>query len=87
MVKCVVSTPVGGCTELLKYGEAGVLAKGFSAKNIFSAIEFAIRNPKVRKQNEQLALDQANFFSLRTSGDRLMQLYEHLLKNKIRYHG
>lgn len=84
MGKCVVSTPVGGCPELLLGGDAGLLTDGFSAGNVAAAIEFAIRHPEVRKNAGQRATSRAQDFSLHTSVDRLISLYERLLEGKRR---
>lgn len=83
MGKCIVSTPVGGCPELLKNGKAGILTNDFSAESISSAIEFAINHPEHRRRKGQAALEAANHFSLEKSGKRMINLYERLLKRKI----
>jgi len=83
MEKCIVSTPVGGCPELLRDGKTGILTTGFSAESISTAIEFAINHPELRRTKGQAALEAANHFSLEKSGKRMINLYERLLKRKI----
>jgi len=82
MGKCVVSTPVGGCPELLEHGKAGILAEGFTSEAIASAIKFAIEHPEVRKQVGQRALVASERFSLEAVGKQMINLYEHLLTAK-----
>lgn len=83
MGKCIVSTPVGGCPELLRDGKAGILTNDFSAESISNAIEFAVNHPEHRRRKGQAALEAANHFSLEKSGKRMINLYERLLKRKI----
>lgn len=82
MGKCVVSTPVGGCPELLAGGKAGLLTKESSAESIASAIELAIRNPEMRSVIQDVAIQRALRFSLSTSVEHLLGLYRNLLENK-----
>lgn len=83
MGKCIVSTPVGGCPELLRDGKAGILTNNFSAESISSAIEFVINHPEDRKRKGQAALETADHFSLEKSGKQMIKLYERLLKRKL----
>lgn len=83
MRKCIVSTPVGGCPELLRDGKAGILTNDFSTESISSAIEFAVNHPEHRRRKGQAALEAANHFSLEKTGKRMINLYERLLKRKI----
>jgi glycosyltransferase involved in cell wall biosynthesis len=84
MGKCVVSTPVGGCPELLAGGKAaGLLTKEFSAESIASAIGFAIRNPEMRSVIQDAAIERAQRFSVSTSVKRLLALYRDLLETKV----
>lgn len=84
--KCVVSTPVGGCPDLLRNGKAGILTDGFSAENIAAAIEYAVKNPGDRRRIEQVALERSRDFSLTNSANDLLTLYKRLLESKIRHH-
>ncbi|MCK4793578.1 MAG: glycosyltransferase family 4 protein, partial [Desulfobacteraceae bacterium] len=70
MAKCIVSTPVGGCPELLMYGKAGILTKGFSSESLAAALEYAINHPEILKQKGQAALEAANNFSVEKNGKR-----------------
>lgn len=81
MGKCVVSTPVGGCPELLG-GQAGIISRDFSAEAIASALELAIQDRAIRGRVEATALAKAQEFSVRTSADRLINLYEDLRERK-----
>jgi len=83
MGKCIVSTPVGGCPELLIDGKAGILTNDFSAESISTAIEFAINHPEHRRRKGQAALEAANHYSVENSGKQMINLYECLLKRKI----
>jgi len=87
MGKCIISTPVGGCPELLKEGKAGILTEGFSAESIAPALEFAITHPEIRRQRGEAALEAASNFSLEKCGKRMLNLYERLLKEKISRNG
>jgi len=82
MGKCIVSTPLGGCAELLDHGRAGILAKGFSAEHLADALRFAVDDLETRRAMGQAALERAQDFSLRTSASRLITLYERLLEEK-----
>ena len=82
MGKCVVSTPVGGCSELLRDGNAGILTQDFSAEGIANAVEFAATHPEVRRQVGQAALAASQRFSVEAAGKQMIDLYEHLLLEK-----
>lgn len=82
MGKCVVSTPVGGCPELLLGGKAGILTEGFSAESIATTIEFAIKHPEIRRLKSEVAMETVNNFSVETSAKHMINLYERLLKGK-----
>jgi len=80
--KCVVSTPVGGCPELLLGGKAGILTEGFSAESIATTIEFAIKHPEIRRLKSEVAMETVKNFSVETSAKHMINLYERLLKGK-----
>jgi len=82
MGKCVVSTPVGGCPDLLAGGRAGFLADGFAAADIAAAIGSAAESPNDRTRVERTATERARDFSLANSASHLLALYERLLKGK-----
>jgi glycosyltransferase involved in cell wall biosynthesis len=82
MGKCIISTPVGGCPELLKDGKAGILTEGFSAESIAITIEFAIKHPEIRRLKSEVAMETVNNFSVETSAKHMINLYERLLKGK-----
>jgi len=82
MGKCVVSTPVGGCPELLLGGKAGILTEGFSVESIATTIEFAIKHPEIRRLKSEVAMETVNNFSVETSAKHMINLYERLLKGK-----
>ncbi len=82
MGKCIVSTPVGGCPQLLKKGKAGILTNGFSAQSIASALEFAIKNPQLQAKIRQAAIEAANDFSLQKTTKQMIVLYEQLITKK-----
>jgi len=84
MGKCIVSTPVGGCPELLLGGKAGILTEGFSSESLAAALEYAINHPEILRQRGQTALETANNFSVEKNGKRMINLYERLLKGKVR---
>jgi len=85
MGKCIISTPVGGCPELLA-GGAGILTKDFSAESIASALEATIHDARMQQNLGAVAVRRAQYFSVRISADRLMGLYEKLLRKKADYH-
>lgn len=83
MGKCIVSTPVGGCSELLQYGNAGILTEDFSPIAMANAMEYAIEHPEIRRQVGQLALSIiSERFSVEGAGKRMIELYERLLVRK-----
>ena len=82
MGKCVVTTPVGGCPELLRQGEAGILTEGFSAERIAAGIESALHDSRKTECIQRNALDAARDLSLEAGAKRLIALYEHLLEGK-----
>lgn len=87
MGKCIVSTPVGGCPELLDHGGAGILAEGFSAVHLASAIRSMWASPQKRHTLVQAAARKAEELSLSVSAKRMISLYERLLKAKERCDG
>lgn len=82
MGKCVVSTPMRGCIELLDNGRAGILSSGFSARAIAAAIELAIRNPEIRLRVIKEALRKANTLSLTNITQQWLDLYKRLMAGK-----
>jgi len=82
MGKCVVATPVGGCPELLRHGEAGILTEGYSAECVAAGIESALHDHQKRADMQHHALDVARSLSLEAGAKRLIALYEHLLESK-----
>jgi len=82
MGKCVLSTPVGGCAELLQYGQAGILTEDCSPSSIASRIASVIRDPQARGAIEQAAIRRAGDFSATASANRLVALYKRLLEDK-----
>lgn len=82
MGKCIVSTPVGGCPELLGYGKAGILTDGFSAESIAATIDFTIKHPDIRKKIGERALKAVKKYSIEKSGKQTLALYGSLLKGK-----
>lgn len=82
MGKCVVSTPVGGCPELLAGGQVGILTRDFSIESIASAIELAARDLPTRKRLEAGAMERVRHFSASASAEHLLVLYDRLLKQK-----
>ena len=82
MGKCVVATPVGGCPELLDHGKAGILAGGFSAESLASAIRSSLGHPEERRAMEHAAMRKVESLSLNASATRMISLYEHLLGAK-----
>lgn len=82
MGKCVVSTPVGGCPELLLGGKAGILTEGFSAESIASTLEFAIKHPEICRLRGEVGVETVKNFSVEKSAKHMINLYECLLKEK-----
>jgi len=83
MGKCIISTRVGGCPELLKNGQAGILTEGFSSNSIAAAIEFAIKHPEIQKQIVPGAIEAAKNLSLEKCGGQMITLYERLISEKM----
>lgn len=83
MGKCIVSTPVGGCPELSMGGRAGIIAEGFSPEHIAVAVASVANHPRVRSSVERVAAETARGFSVTTAAERLLDLYDHLLKRKV----
>ena len=83
MGNCIVSTPVGGCPDLLAGGQAGILAKGFSPVDIAAALERAIDDPSLRKRLSGAAREKVQQFSIGVSATRMIALYEELLQRKV----
>lgn len=85
MGRCVVSTPVGGCPELLDHGKAGILSEGFSAECLAAAIRIAGKNADLRRAVERAAMRKGEELSLCASARRMILLYERLLGAKDRH--
>lgn len=86
MGKCIVSTPAGGCPDLLQRGQAGILAAGFSPQDIAAAIACAIEDPAHRAEVEGHAMKRVRDLSVTNSANCLLALYERLLNSKARHH-
>ena len=82
MEKCIVSTPVGGCPDLLKNNKYGILADGFSPASIAAALERAITRPSLQKSVAKAALEISNEFSLEKTATRLIDIYRSLLEHR-----
>ena len=84
MGKCVIATPVGGCSELLDEGRAGILTEDFSAGSLVTAIKSALDRPESCRMVERAAVRRAEELSLTASAARMISFYEHLLEAKGR---
>jgi glycosyltransferase involved in cell wall biosynthesis len=84
MGKCVISTPVGGCPELLDHGTAGILTDGFSAASLASAIRSAASNVEVRRAVERAGVLRAAELSLNAAARKTISLYERMVGAKDR---
>lgn len=84
MGKCVVSTPVGGCRDLLKGGEAGLLTDNFSPESIASTLKKAIESEVLRRQVGETALRVADNFSADMLAEKMIALYREILNRKRR---
>ena len=82
MGKCIVSTPVGGCPELLQHGEAGCVTKCFSPECIAVGIESVLSDSAMRGRIQSRAMAVAQSLSLEASAKQLTSLYEHLLESR-----
>jgi glycosyltransferase involved in cell wall biosynthesis len=82
MGKCTVSTPVGGCPELLRKGEAGILTTGFSPESIAQAMERVISNPEARMATAEAALEVSRSLSAEACAGKMVDLYRALLENR-----
>ena len=83
MEKCIVSTPVGGCPDLLKNNKYGILADGFSPASIAAALEQSITRPLLQKNVARAALEKSNEFSLEKTATHLIDIYISLLERRI----
>jgi glycosyltransferase involved in cell wall biosynthesis len=83
MEKCIVSTPVGGCPDLLKNNKYGILADGFSPASIAAALEQAIIRPLLQKKVAGAALQMSNEFSLEKIAAHLIDIYRSLLERRV----
>lgn len=54
MGKCIVSTPVGGCPELLKNGKAGILTNDFSAESISMQLSSLLTTLNIEEERDRL---------------------------------
>jgi glycosyltransferase involved in cell wall biosynthesis len=82
MGKCIVSTPVGGCPDLLQNNKYGILADGFSPASISAALERAITRPSLQKNVSRAALEKSNEFSLEKTATHLINIYRSLLERR-----
>ncbi|MDA1262551.1 MAG: glycosyltransferase family 4 protein [Planctomycetota bacterium] len=83
MGKCIVSTPVGGCRELLGDGKAGLLTGGFGTKHIEDALARIVKNPEERAAMGRAALSESSKLSIELSARRMISLYESILSEKV----
>jgi len=86
MGKCVVCTPVGGCSELLAGGDAGLLTRDFSAGSMVSTLEGVINDAQTRSRIEARAVAEAQRFSVRAAAIKMIALYEDLVRRKADSH-
>jgi glycosyltransferase involved in cell wall biosynthesis len=82
MGKCTVSTPVGGCPELLRNGEAGILTTGYSPESLAQAMEQVIEHPEARMATADAALEVARTLSAEACAGKMVDLYRALLAGK-----
>jgi len=82
MEKCIVSTPVGGCPDLLKNNKYGILADSFSPVSIAAALERAITEPSLQKKMAKAALEMSNEFSPEKTATHLIDIYKSLLERR-----
>ncbi|MHC5024714.1 MAG: glycosyltransferase family 4 protein [Planctomycetota bacterium] len=87
MGKCTVSTPVGGCPELLRNGKAGVLTDGFSSESLAEAMDHVITHPEVRMATAEAALDVSASLSVEACTDKMVELYQALLASRTSSEG
>lgn len=84
MGKCVVSTPVGGCSDLLRRGDAGLLTDDFSPESLASTLKRCIESETLRRQVGEAAVRLADDFSADKLAGRMIALYRELLNRKKR---
>ncbi|MCP3905174.1 MAG: glycosyltransferase family 4 protein [Planctomycetes bacterium] len=82
MGKCTVSTPVGGCPELLRNGKAGVLTDGFTPESLAQAMGHVLDHPDVRIAAGEAALEVSASLSVTACTDKMVDLYETLLASR-----
>lgn len=83
MGKCVVSTPVGGCSDLLRRGDVGLLTDDFSPESLASTLKRCIESEALRRQVGEAAVRLADDFSAEKLAGRMIALYRKLLdRNK-----
>jgi len=82
MEKCIVSTPVGGCPDLLKNNKYGILADSFSPASIAAALERAITEPSLQMKVARAAVEMSNEFSLERTATNLINIYTDLLERR-----
>lgn len=82
MGKCIVSTPVGGCKDLLRRGDAGLVTDDFSPESFASTLEKCIESEVLRRQVGEAALKVAYDFSADKLAGRMIALYRELLDRK-----
>jgi glycosyltransferase involved in cell wall biosynthesis len=87
MGKCTVSTPVGGCPELLRNGKAGILTTGFSPESLAQAMEHVISHPEARMATAEAALEISRSLSADACAEKMVDLYRSLLESKTSSEG
>ena len=85
MGKCVVSTPLKGCSELLREGKAGLLTTNFSAEALAGTLKKAIESEALRRHLGETAQRVATAFSADALAQKTIALYFDILNHKTGY--
>lgn len=78
----IISTPVGGCSNMVQDGENGILSEGTDEDSYYRALcRFMTLSKEERKDMRKKALDSFEKYDIRTTADNYFNLFKEKMDN------
>ena len=78
----IISTPVGGCSNMVQDGENGILSEGTDEDSYYRALcRFMTLSKEERKDMRKKALDSFKKYDIRTTADNYFNLFKEKMDN------
>ena len=79
----VISTPVGGCVNMIEDGQNGILSKSISEDDYYEALKrFALMSVEERVQMRKKAYQSFDKYNISKTADKYLKLYNKIQFNK-----